>query len=132
MATYTQYGTNGDDTLNLGDYESSLGSGDTFTYDGLGGHDRITGSSRGDDIRGGGDDDLLNGMRGNDRLDGGTGTDTASYVGQTGFVTASLLGPGPGEATVSLASTLRDGLFSFVVDRDELVSIENLTAGNDG
>jgi len=68
-----------------------------------------------DTVYAGAGDDLLVGGAGGDYLDGGTGNDTASYVGSTEDITASLvtgLGSG-GDA-----------------EGDEYVSIENLTGGD--
>ncbi len=60
-------------------------TGDKFT-----GIEKLLGSSYGDILQGNSDSNVLNGAAGADKLDGGAGVDTASYIGSTTGVTASL------------------------------------------
>ena len=58
--------------------------------DGLGGHDRLIGGAKADDLTGGDGDDMLEGRAGADIINGGQGRDCASYANSASGVTASL------------------------------------------
>jgi Ca2+-binding RTX toxin-like protein len=79
------FGGNGNDTLNLSDYITSVtlsgGSGND-SISGGSGNDSIDGGIGNDSIHGGGGSDILLGGAGTDRLDGGIGMD--SMVGGAG------------------------------------------------
>ena len=108
--------TGGAGTDTLTGFENLLGSASS---------DSLTGDAAANTLSGGAGDDTLNpgaNAAGSvDLLDGGAGSDTASFAGYTGAVTATLLGAADATATVDGATiaTLR--------------SIENLLggAGND-
>lgn len=79
------------------------------------GNDTLVGDGLSNELLGLAGDDLLRGGAGDDWLIGDVGYDTASYAGDNGGVTVSLM-------TVGSQNTIGAGI-------DRLVSIENLTGG---
>ncbi|MGI0526771.1 hypothetical protein [Rhizobium giardinii] len=73
--------------VNLGAGTASGGdaTGDTFSS-----ISKVVGSSYGDTLQGNASNNVLNGAAGADKLDGAAGADSASYMGSTTGVTASL------------------------------------------
>lgn len=96
------YGTNGDDTIDVGYGGHYVVGEGPDTILGLDGNDTISGGGGDDTIEGDGGDDTLSGNAGNDWLDGGAGTDLMTggegndtYVVDTPLDTvAELLGGG--------------------------------------
>lgn len=86
------------------------------------GGSRLTGNASANVLTGGRGEDILFGGGGNDTLVGGDGADTASYAGQTMFVSVNLAN-GTGRV-ISPAN--------LVVEQDTLSGIENAIAGNGG
>jgi Ca2+-binding RTX toxin-like protein len=135
MAKQRIAGTTGNDTIDLtrarldprfDGFEVFAGNGADHVI-GSAAHDILRGESGDDTLEGGKGDDVLLGGTGNDKLDGGEGIDTASYQGQSGFVSVDL------NSGVGTVTSFVPGLFpSFAVEQDKLVNIENVTAGDGG
>lgn len=77
-------------------YDSLVGGTGADLIEGLQGNDTLVGNAGNDTLEGQDGDDLLIGGAGADVHDGGAGIDTASYVGATAAVIASLATSGTG------------------------------------
>jgi Ca2+-binding RTX toxin-like protein len=96
-------GADGSDSLT--NIENLIGSGFGDRLDGANTANSLDGGAGSDSMYGYGGNDTLSGGAGNDVLDGGTDSDTASYAGATGAVTALLWnGQATGDGTDTLAS----------------------------
>ena len=130
LALITQQDTKGAGRDTISQFENIAGSAfaDVLTGSGLinelhgsGGDDTLNGGLGNDELFGDGGNDTLIGGLGSDSIDGGlegAAGDTASFVGITVAVTASLIA---GEATY------KNGVLT---DTDQLIDIENLIGGS--
>ena len=125
----------GIENATAGDFGSTM-NGSIFhnVFTGGAGQDTLRGN-RGDDtlIGGDGDDtlegglhsDILQGGAGNDTIDGGDGIDTVSYAGESSYVHVDL--------NAEFATVDRNPNNTFLIDEeDEIVGVENVTAGDGG
>jgi Ca2+-binding RTX toxin-like protein len=123
------HGQNGNDTLSGLDGDDKLFGGN--------GNDTLRGGDGFDELRGGSEDDSLSGGTAADVINGGTGNDTATYVGISGAIFATLVNTGGFQqraiehvgVDINSATATINGTASI----DLLTDIENLigTAFND-
>ena len=74
---------------------------ESFTVNGYGGNDKLTGTAAGETLVGGAGDDIIEGGAGADDLDGGFGIDTTVYAGSPQGVTVNLGGASTGPQSAS-------------------------------
>lgn len=116
--------------------DSLTGTTGNDLLEGLQGNDTLVGNAGNDTLLGQDGNDLLLGGAGADVLDGGAGTDTASYVGATAAVTASLatgLGTGGfanGDSFLSIEDMIGSGFNDRLTGDGGANRLEG-AAGND-
>lgn len=109
------YGQNGNIAIALGvTIENAASGAGNDTLIGNDAANELRGNAGNDQLDGGAGDDVLLGGVGNNKLNGGEGSDTASFVGLSGAVTANL-----GNGTAQNGAGL-----------DQLTSIEHLLGGS--
>lgn len=123
------HGQNGDDTLSGLDGNDKLFGGNN--------NDLLRGGNGFDELQGGSGDDVLSGGTAADVINGGTGNDTATYVGITGAIFATLVNTGGFQQRVvehvGVDVTSATATVNSTASIDLLTDIENLigTAFND-